>query len=81
MRQAAPFLAAAWVLTAALLGGALGGRWLDARLDTAPWLMLLGISLGLAVGFYELARVGLRGRTPPSDESGNDGAAKERDEP
>lgn len=30
------------------------GQWLDARWGTKPWLALLGIILGLAVGFKSL---------------------------
>lgn len=77
MRQAAPFLSAAWTLTAALLAGALGGRWLDGRLDTGPWLTLLGIGLGLGVGFYELARVALR---PPGASGDADGGPANGDD-
>lgn len=34
----------------------LAGRWLDGRLGSEPWLMLLGALLGMAVGFYGLFR-------------------------
>lgn len=34
----------------------LAGRWLDGRLGSEPWLMLLGAALGMAVGFYQLFR-------------------------
>lgn len=67
VHQAAPYMAAAWTMTAALLIGAFGGRWLDGRLGTAPWLLLLGLLLGLVVGFYELMRVALR--PGPRDEA------------
>jgi ATP synthase protein I len=36
--------------------GVFGGRWLDEKLGTAPGLLLLGLFLGLAVGFYGLYR-------------------------
>jgi F0F1-type ATP synthase assembly protein I len=32
------------------------GRWLDAKLGTAPWLLLAGVMLGAAAGFYSLYR-------------------------
>jgi F0F1-type ATP synthase assembly protein I len=32
------------------------GRWLDARLGTAPWLLLAGVMVGAAAGFYSLYR-------------------------
>jgi F0F1-type ATP synthase assembly protein I len=37
-----------------LLGGL--GYFLDGRLGTAPWLLLLGLLLGIVVGFYELIK-------------------------
>jgi len=57
LREAAPYIAAAWTVGAGLLVGVLGGRWLDQRWGTRPWLTMLGLILGIAVGFYELARV------------------------
>jgi F0F1-type ATP synthase assembly protein I len=33
------------------------GMWLDARLHTAPWLMLLGAIIGASAGFYSMFRV------------------------
>jgi len=38
-----------------LLGLALG-RWLDRRAGTAPWLLILGVFIGAAGGFYSLYR-------------------------
>ena len=32
------------------------GRWLDARLGTAPWLLLLGVFVGAAAGFWSMYR-------------------------
>ncbi len=32
------------------------GRWLDARLGTDPWLLLLGVLLGASTGFYSIYR-------------------------
>jgi F0F1-type ATP synthase assembly protein I len=34
-----------------------GGMWLDARLHTAPWLMLIGALIGASAGFYSMFRV------------------------
>jgi F0F1-type ATP synthase assembly protein I len=34
--------------------GLLGGRWLDAKLSTDPYLMLLGLILGVVAGFRSL---------------------------
>ena len=33
------------------------GMWLDAKLKTAPWLMLVGALVGAAAGFYSMFRV------------------------
>ena len=53
----------AWELSAGLLSFvvALGigwwfGRWLDARLGTAPWLMLIFSALGLVAGVLNVYR-------------------------
>lgn len=37
--------------------GLLGGRWLDGKTGTAPWLMLLGLLLGTVAGFRGLMRM------------------------
>jgi F0F1-type ATP synthase assembly protein I len=36
--------------------GLLGGQWLDGKLDTAPWLMIVGLVLGVTAGFRSLIR-------------------------
>ena len=38
----------------ALLG--LVGHWIDRRWGTEPWLLLVGLLLGMVVGFYSLWR-------------------------
>lgn len=62
-RRAGTVAAASYTLIGAivLLGGA--GYFADRWLDTSPWLLLIGLLLGIIVGFYELARVVWR-RTP-----------------
>jgi ATP synthase protein I len=37
--------------------GYLGGRWLDGKLGTEPWLQWIGLGLGLAAGARSLYRV------------------------
>jgi F0F1-type ATP synthase assembly protein I len=37
-----------------LLGG--GGYLLDARWGTGPWLLVVGLVLGIVVGFYEIVK-------------------------
>lgn len=33
---------------------ALGGWWADGKLNTSPWLVIIGAVLGLALGMYHL---------------------------
>jgi ATP synthase protein I len=32
------------------------GQWLDSRLGTEPWLLLIGVFVGAGAGFYSLYR-------------------------
>lgn len=41
--------------------GFFGGRWLDNRFHTQPWLMLVGMLVGIVAGFRELYLVARRG--------------------
>jgi len=47
-------------LVLSILFGLLGGRWLDGRLGTEPWLMLLGFIVGLATAVRFLLRAARR---------------------
>ena len=40
--------------------GAWIGHWLDSRLGTEPWLLLVGALLGITAGFYHFFSVVLR---------------------
>jgi len=56
LRDSAPVAAASYTLIGAIIVlGALGYA-ADSWLGTAPWLLLIGLLLGIVVGFYELAR-------------------------
>ena len=57
LRNSAPSAAASYTLIGAIivLGGL--GYLADSWLGTEPWLLLLGLLLGIIVGFYELARL------------------------
>jgi len=57
IRRAGPAAAAGYTLIGAivLLGGA--GYLLDGWLDTAPWMLVGGLLLGVVVGLYEVARL------------------------
>jgi ATP synthase protein I len=48
--------AAAFSLFAAVVGGLIVGWLLDRWLGTSPWLLVTGIVLGAAAGFYEFIR-------------------------
>jgi len=48
--------AAAFSLFASVLAGLIVGWLLDRWLGTNPWLLVTGIVLGAAAGFYELIR-------------------------
>lgn len=63
VRNSAQFAGVGYTLIGAIvvLGGL--GYLADGWLGTEPWLLLVGLLLGIVVGFYELARVVWR-RTP-----------------
>ncbi|MFA5160635.1 MAG: AtpZ/AtpI family protein [Elusimicrobiales bacterium] len=42
--------------TVCVLAGFFGGRWLDAKFSSAPWLMLGGAAAGIAAGLYSAIR-------------------------
>ena len=48
--------------------GWLGGRWLDAKLHTGPWLEGIGFVLGLVAGFRSLYTLARRIRKQLSDD-------------
>lgn len=49
--------AAAFSLFASVVSGLIVGWLLDRWLKTSPWLLVVGIVLGAAAGFYEFIRV------------------------
>jgi F0F1-type ATP synthase assembly protein I len=55
-QRAGPAAGASYTLVGAiiLLGGL--GYALDAWLDTRPWGLMIGLGLGMVVGFYELVK-------------------------
>lgn len=50
------FMGAGLQFAAAILLFLFAGRWLDERLGTSPWLVLLGVLLGFGLGFLSLYR-------------------------
>jgi ATP synthase protein I len=47
------------------------GRWLDQRLGTGPWLLIVGVFVGAAAGFYTIYRTLVA--AGPSGRTGRDG--------
>jgi ATP synthase protein I len=56
-RKSGMAYAAAVSLFAAVVSGLIAGWLLDRWLGTGPWLLVAGIVLGAAAGFYELIRI------------------------
>ena len=48
--------------------GLLGGRWIDGQLGTEPWLMLLGLILGLIAGLRSLIKYAKQASAQETDE-------------
>jgi ATP synthase protein I len=40
-----------------VLIGLLGGRWVDGKLGTSPWLMIVGLLLGVSAALRSLIRI------------------------
>jgi ATP synthase protein I len=55
-RKAGIAYAAAFSLFASVVSGLIAGWLLDRWLGTRPWLLVTGLILGSAAGFYELVR-------------------------
>lgn len=51
-----PYAGIGMVLFVSVLGGTVGGIFLDRWLGSTPWLTLLGIFLGMGAGFVSLFR-------------------------
>lgn len=44
------------------------GRWLDERLGTDPWLLMLGVFLGFGLSLYSIyTRLNASNKRPPKD--------------
>jgi ATP synthase protein I len=54
LRVATRFSAIGLEMGLAVCVGFFGGRWLDARFDTAPILTYIGLAVGLLAGFKSL---------------------------
>lgn len=56
-RAAGEYLFVGTALVAALVLGYLLGSWIDGKLGSSPWGMLIGVLLGVAAGFVNLWRI------------------------
>jgi len=56
VREAAPFLGLGVQLAAAVLVFYFLGSWADGKLNTAPWLMIVGVSVGVVGGLIQFFR-------------------------
>ena len=59
-RRAGPYLNLGIEFAASFILCLFAGKWLDGKLGTAPYLMLAGLALGIAVGFLNLYRTAMR---------------------
>jgi F0F1-type ATP synthase assembly protein I len=57
VRQSGPAAAATYTLLASVLLLALLGYLLDYYLNASPVFLIIGLGLGLVIGFYELAKI------------------------
>jgi ATP synthase protein I len=55
-REAGRFLGVGVQFAASIVFFLFLGQWLDRRLGTDPWLLLLGVFVGAGAGFYSLYR-------------------------
>ena len=59
-RQVGPYLSLGIEFVASILLCLFAGRWLDGKLGTEPMLMLVGVFVGAAAGFYHFFQTVLR---------------------
>lgn len=61
-----------------LLVGLFGGRWLDGKLGTAPWLAVIGFGFGAAAGFRAIYRAAQAANRDAEREDSEERARRER---
>ena len=59
-----------WYVALSILGGGLGGAWLDDRLDLGPLFTLVGLGLGVAVAVVGMYRMLLAVLSEASESKG-----------
>ena len=53
----AVFAGVGFEFTGCILLGLFVGHWIDKRLGTAPWLLILGVFVGAAAGIFNMYRI------------------------
>jgi ATP synthase protein I len=53
----AVFAGAGFEFAGCILLGLFAGQWVDKRLGTAPWLLILGVFIGAAAGIFNMYRI------------------------
>jgi ATP synthase protein I len=51
------FIGVGWFIGISIVGGVLGGLWLDGKFGTKPILVIAGLIFGLVVAFYGVYRM------------------------
>jgi len=59
-----------------VLVGLFFGQWLDKRLHTSPWLLLVGMGFGTAAGIRSLLRAATRARKEIEEEDREESARR-----
>ena len=59
-RELGPFLTLGMQLAISVVGFFFIGRWIDGKLNTEPWFMLVGLCIGVAGGFVKFFRTASR---------------------
>ena len=53
-RAAAPYISAVWRVVGGVLVGGGAGWFIDGKLHSSPWGLIVGLFVGMGVGFYGL---------------------------
>lgn len=55
-RAAAPYISAVWRVVGGVLVGGGAGWFIDGKLHSTPWGLIVGLFLGMGAGFYAMIR-------------------------
>lgn len=50
----------AFIMITPILSGVIGGNWLDDRFGTSPWILIIGVFLGVSSAFMNLYKFVMR---------------------